>query len=168
MAWNEQPFCGLIRSALCKISTKDCKSTTQAFNSTIVRCKRRPVMQLRHSRAPRRKKRRLWRIWAPSVALLLLWLLSSLQPRQVLVITICRRIQVEFQNFKFSELLKLVHTSVTKDFHKSAYRPDQEWSYPLSQQLMVGSWLFCIQDLPCFVSFDACFEAVWRFEWRTS
>ena len=32
---------------------------------------------------------------------------------------------------------------------------------------LVGSWLFCIQVLACSVSFSACLELVWRFEWRT-
>ena len=32
---------------------------------------------------------------------------------------------------------------------------------------LVWSWLFCLQNLPCLVSFCACVEVVWRFEQRT-
>ena len=31
----------------------------------------------------------------------------------------------------------------------------------------MGSWWFCIQHLPCSVSFSACLEVVWRFKRRT-
>ena len=30
--------------------------------------------------------------------------------------------------------------------------------------ILVGSWFFCIQHLPCSVGFGACSEVVWRFK----
>ena len=40
--------------------------------------------------------------------------------------------------------------------------------FPVTQRdFLVGSWLCCIQHLPCLVSCGACLEVVWRFERRT-
>lgn len=60
--------CGSIRSAHCKISTRGYRNITQAFSSTIVRCKQRPVTQRRQSLELRKKRLLLWRIWAPFAA----------------------------------------------------------------------------------------------------